>query len=193
LKLWPSLLFGGVLAVTLIPLAQLTLQGSLTQYFNDISIFSEKFLTSVGKTNSLIDLWTIYWKIYGMHLNPVYLFVHGEGSVMYLTKFCGLFSWLDIAGLIAGIVWTVQFFKSPQTSAEEKQFLPFLGLALLAFFLGIMPVGFTHYNVPSVMRISGAWPFAMMFTAFFIWRYSLKIRGLGIALIVLACFFFGAL
>ena len=190
LKLWPSALCLGLFTVTLIPLVQLTLSGALTQYFNEISIFSKAFLNSIGKTDSFADIWDVYWRIYGLHLSPVYLFVHGQGSVMYLTQFCGLFSWIDIAGLAGAIVWAVRLGVKAGAYAKEKKFIPFAALSLAAFFIGLIPVGFTHYNVPSVMRISEAWPFAMMFFAFFLWRHSLKARWLGIGLVILACVFF---
>jgi hypothetical protein len=179
------------LAVVLIPLASITLHGQLSRYFDSISIFSKEFLVSLGSNGSFSDLWQIFWRIYGMHLDPGYLFVHGQGTVMYLTRFSGVFGWLDIIGLMLGAFWILRFLVMPLSRTKERQYIPFILVCLACFFIGLLPVGLTQYNIPNVIRTSPAWFFAMMGVAFFLWRAAVKLKYVGIVFVIVGALFMG--
>ena len=162
-----------------IPLVMVTLKGTFSSYFDSVSIFSRDFLASIGSSGSFSELWNIYWHIYALHLAPEYLFGHGGGSVIYLTRFCGLFGWLDMIALAGALAWFIRLGLHGWGPDKERRHIWFVLTGLAAFFIGIVPAGFTQYNVPSLIRTSPAWPFAMMLGAFFLWRWSCKIKGIA--------------
>lgn len=183
-RIWPSVIFLGVAAVMGIPLITRILNGSVTQYFSNISIFSAEFLASQGKTSSWTDILGLLWKYYSMHLDPVYLFVKGGGTVMYMTGFGGLFGPLEIVGILGAMAWFLRQALKNGKKSDPGSDVFWGAVLLLGFLIGILPVAFTQYNVPNALRTMAAWPFAILFVAFFLWRWSLKIRGLGI---IMAC------
>ena len=188
-KIVPGVIFLGVMTVTAMPLITLILKGSLSHYFNDISIFSPAFLASQGKTSSLIDLAGLVGKYYTMHLDPVYLFTKGGGTVMYMTGFGGLFGPVEILGIAGAAVWLLRGFWKKKNMDAVKSDLSWALLLLAGFFIGLLPVAFTQYNVPNALRICAAWPFAILFVAFSLWRWSSKVRGLGIAAALIGAVF----
>ena len=189
IKLWPTVIFLGVLTVTVVPLIARILDGSVSRYFNNISIFSPAFLASQGKTSSLPDLLGLFWKYYSMHLDPVYLFLKGGGTVMYMTGYGGLFGPVEIVGILGAVAWLLRgLWKNGNTvDISSDMFWGFV--LILGFLIGILPVAFTQYNVPNVLRTIAAWPFAVLFVSFFLWRWSSQWRGLGIAMAFLGAVF----
>lgn len=160
--------FGLTTLLSLIPMGLLYLNGGLQQRFNEISIFNQAYLESIGRTNSWTDVIAVFFNNFLLHLTPDFLFFTGDPSYLHTTRRLGILSYLDILALVLGLVLIalVLMRKVPRILehpfAKDKAWLVFLGVN---FLIGIIPSALTNQELPHSLRICGSWPFVMIFTA----------------------------
>jgi hypothetical protein len=160
--------------VTTIPLlVKIISDPGMTLRFKSVGIFSTDYLKSIGKTASFWDLTTVFLKGYLTHFRPSFLFTRGDANMTYSTRWCGIFSWMDIAGLIAGLLMMAVHLtpkKFPwRTVTPTTAFLTWL---VVNYLLGIIPSALTWDEIPDLLRMIGSWPFLMLITGYVFWRLS---------------------
>ena len=96
-----------------------------------------------------------------LHLSPQFLFFKGNPSLIHSTGHFGIFSWLDTAALF--ILLPLAFKKL------DHRFILFLILITL---IAIIPSALTNSELPHNIRISGGWPFFMLFIGHILTRAS---------------------
>ena len=188
---WQSALsFGFIFILSLLPLVANYMHGSLSRRFNEISIFNKDYLHSLGVTGTPVDLISIFFHNYFLHLSPEFLFVTGDPSYVHSTRHLGLFSWLDIAALVILMVFLILVFLRRSWGhnpvAKNWRWLLFLAAN---FFIGIIPSALTNQELPHALRICGSWPFMMLFTGFMWWAAAecLKVLWPAMALAGMLC------
>ena len=190
LRLSSMAIFIATLAVMSLPLIIRTLDHSLQERFNQISIFAPDYLKSIGKTNSLQDLLGIFISNYLLHFDFRFLFLTGDQSLMHSTQHFGELSWIDDLGLILMLLYAGLFlFKAPvEFLKKDKALLLFFVINIL---IGILPAAFTqsNYGLPHALRTIGAWPFVEMTSAYFIYRACEQWKYSFLIVLILGAFF----
>jgi len=162
----------------------------MTLRFKSIGIFSPAYLQSVGKTASFRDLSTIFLKGYVTHFRPDFLFIRGDTNMTYSTRWCGIFSWMDIAGLLLGVLMIAFHIirgKFPwRAITPTKAFVTWL---VVNYLLGIVPSALTWDEIPDLLRMIGSWPFMMLLTGYVFWRLSESWAPSGLIALALATAF----
>jgi hypothetical protein len=188
---WQSVLSLALLFVlSLLPMAVKYMHGTLTRRFDAIGIFNKDYLFVFGKTQNLCDLISIFIHNYFLHLKPGFLFLTGDPTYMYSTRHLGIFSWLDILALIILMVFLVLacFCRSwcNNPAIKHRRWLVFLAAN---FFIGLIPSALTNQDLPNALRMSGAWPFMMLFTGLMCWSLGecLAVLWPAIALTGILC------
>ncbi len=145
-------ILGAAFFLALLPLIHMYLTSTMmTVRFNQISIFSETYLHSIGKTKSLFDIAGVFINNFLLHLSPDFLFFRGNPSLIHSTGHFGILSWLDIAAIFILLPLMIK--------KIDRKLALILGLVTLA---GIVPSALTNSELPHNVRISGSWPFFML-------------------------------
>jgi hypothetical protein len=169
-SLW--LVFAISFILPLLPLVVEIFQGSTVQHrFNQISIAAPEYLKAMGKTNSLKDLWDLFWTNYQLHLSPDFLFFKGDPSLVHSVGHFGILSWLDMGALTLCVIYFLMLFIKPLRSYSPwlKDYL-FLTLLLSNIFLGIIPSALTNSEIPHALRVDGGWPFMCLLSGYVIYQ-----------------------
>ena len=181
------------LALPVIPLVMKTLSGELQQRFNSISIVAPAYLTNIGKTNSIHDLWGIFLSNYQLHLTSDFLLFKGDPSLIHSVGHFGILDWLDVGALILCLFWALLFWIQPLRKYNPWQgqslFLLFL---LVNIFLGIVPAALTNSEIPNSLRIVGSWPFMCLLGAYFMHHLQRWFWPLGLIAVIVGIMFFSA-
>jgi len=195
-KPWPLkswLIFAGALILPLIPLIEKTLNGEIQQRFNAISIFSKDYLNSIHSQGRFTDIAGIFINNFFLHFNPDFLFLTGDPSYVHSTRHFGILSWLDMAALPLGIVWLLWLVNKKSRLnnplAVHRSFVLFLTVNIL---IGIVPVALTNSELPNSLRITGAWPFVCLLSAFLLWQACERWWKLWLAVCLVSALFAGA-
>jgi hypothetical protein len=176
-----------------IPLAQGILSGQLQGRFNDISIFNDTYLHSLGLSKNFHDLCLVFFHNYLTHFNPQYLFVSGDPLWEHSTQHFGILSWLDILGLVSLLFFLV--FRSKDTAPHHRWLL----FAAINFFLGIVPASLTNSANHMSLRTIGSYPFLSLLSGYGLWQlcrcwtFSLAataLTGMVFAFLFLRVYFF---
>jgi len=168
--------FVGSFVLILSPLVYGTLIGKYMGRFELIGIFSQKYLASIGKTNSFTDLAAIFGSNFLRHLTPDFLFFKGDQNFVYSTGKFGLLSWLDIFALLMGVgalsFFIVCIYRKRKVCAQKDVF--FLLLVVWGIITGIAPSALTWQDIPHSLRILGMWPFLMLLSGYCLWVWVKK-------------------
>jgi hypothetical protein len=194
LKKFSLMGFFTALAITIAPLAIKIFGGQNMQRFEDIGIFSEKYLSSIGKTNSLFDVSQVFIKNYLAHFDPVWIFVQGDKYRVYSTKFGGILSSIEAAALFVSIgcllFWMLKVLRQ---KTDFKSFHVYFVLFLLfGVMASIVPSALTWKDIPHVYRLIGAWTFLVLLTAY-IWWYLAKTQVWVLPVVTSCCIIFMSL
>ncbi len=182
--------FAIAFTITLIPLAQLTLNGALQQRFDKISIFSPDYLKSINASNDWSQLIKIFGHIYAMHLDPDFLFSHGDPSYVHSTRHFGILSWMDMAALAVSLIFLLMLLIKSGRKNNPLVKHPFWILFLLInIFIGIVPSALTNSEIPNSLRIMGSWPFMCLFSSFMLWQACELWWGLWLAVVLTVSLF----
>jgi hypothetical protein len=131
--------------------------------FNNISIFNDTYLHSIGLANNFYNIITVFFHNYASHFDPRYLFVSGDPSLEHSTQHFGILSWLDVLGLISLLFFLVFGRKG---IAAHKRWLIFIAFN---FFLSIVPAALTNSNEHVSLRTIGAFPFLCLMSGYGLW------------------------
>ncbi|HPN88068.1 MAG TPA: hypothetical protein PLH56_01885 [Candidatus Omnitrophota bacterium] len=154
------------------PVVIQTLDGSLQQRFNDISIFSKDFLSVQGKQGTFFDVLGIFLRNFILHFNPEFLFVSGDSNYMHSTHFCGIFSWVDIFALVLGVIFILmKFFRREKDRESFIKDILFIFFCFVNILIGMFPSALTTLGIPHALRIMGAWLFMMLLSGFFLYKF----------------------
>lgn len=179
-----ALLFSGGALVLSLPLAQGILSGALQQRFQDISILSPEYLTSLGKTASLPDVASLFWANYWTHFNGDFLFLTGDRNLIHTTGHAGILSWGDMCGLFLLCFCLVGDRLNKAFSRKQRlSFVMFAGFCVIGILLGVVPSAMTAFEIPHVLRSIGSWPFVLLLAAFGICRAIEYWRPFGVAVL----------
>ncbi|HEY5958048.1 MAG TPA: hypothetical protein VIV60_15905, partial [Polyangiaceae bacterium] len=112
------------------------------------------------------------------HLQPSYLFIHGDTNPRHSSQLIGELSPLDMLALaISAITLGVIAIRILRQRSDSVRLEPwnisahsrwFIGIALAAVvcgFFGVLPSALTYESIPHALRSIGAWPFVALFTA----------------------------
>ncbi|MBF0570502.1 MAG: glycosyltransferase family 39 protein [Candidatus Omnitrophica bacterium] len=168
---WKSLFcFSTVFILSLLPLAEGYMHGSLSRRFDQIGIFNTGYWHSLGKTGTPCEIISIFVHNYFLHLSPKFLFLTGDPSYVHSTRHLGLLSWFDITALVILAVFLFLAFQHQSWGEnpviKNRRWILFLAAN---FFIGIIPSALTTLELPHALRICGSWPFMMLFTGFMWW------------------------
>ncbi|NTV30231.1 MAG: hypothetical protein HGA80_09145 [Candidatus Omnitrophica bacterium] len=177
--------------VAALPLVWQILGGQLMTRFNDISIFSKEYLASVGRTGSWDDLVKLFVWNYGAHFKPDYLFLTGDVNYIHSTRRFGILSWVDVLGLLSGVVVMILvFFKLVQVKLQEgTDARRFIALLVVCILIAIVPAALTNEGLPHSLRTIGAWPFVMLLSGWGLWQGSRLVPAFNMAGVVLSGIF----
>jgi 4-amino-4-deoxy-L-arabinose transferase-like glycosyltransferase len=170
LRWQPVIALVSVFILSLWPLAMEYWVNSLSRRFNEISIFNKDYLHSLGKTGTPWDMISIFLHNYLLHLSPDFLFLTGDPSYVHSTRHLGIFSGLDIIGLVILLVFlSIALFRPAWRQNPVITNRGWLIFLAVNFFIGIIPSALTNQELPHALRICGSWPFMMLFTGFMWW------------------------
>jgi hypothetical protein len=169
----------GVFILTLLPMIPYYMNGALPRRFALISIFNKDYLHSLGLTGTPWEIICIFAHNYLLHLSPDFLFLTGDPSYVHSTRHLGTFSVLDITALVILMVFLILALLKGTVPLGSRGQSPYINpvikhrrwLLFLAanFLIGIIPSALTNQELPHVLRMSGSWPFMMLFTGFMWW------------------------
>jgi 4-amino-4-deoxy-L-arabinose transferase-like glycosyltransferase len=130
------------MAVACIPLAVLTLNGTLNTRANTLGIWSA--------APSAAGMAALFVRNLLAHLSPGFLLFRGDLNPRHGTQVFGILSWLDMLALVAGVALIRR-----QTSASRRLLLLSAGGCLTAFAV----TSLTWEGIPHALRSLAGWPF----------------------------------
>lgn len=193
LKVSQVLAAGLLMVILLLPLAVLTLNGSLTKRFSEISIFAPEYLFSVGKQAVFADIFGVFLGNLGWHFSPEFLFLKGGGNGINLARGSGIFAWHDILALLAGCVFLGHgvFLWARARGKVFSQGMVYGCFCVYGFLVGVVPAALTTLDLPNALRMIGSWPFAVLLIAFIVWRLCQRHFIFGVIFVLTGVLFSG--
>ena len=170
-------------ATLLLPLAALTLDGTLQGRFNALSVWNPDYLARQGGGSLPLVLRLVAENL-ALNLSPGYLFLHGDANLRHSTRAAGQWGWLEIAGLLAALLLLARG-KLLQRAGEGWILLGLAG----CYLAGLLPAAMTHEGNPHALRSLGAQPFAALASGFALARAAAWRGELAAATAVLAVAF----
>lgn len=180
---WRSVLISaGTTLIVSIPLLWCMLFGNLMARFNDIGLLSQSYWDDVGKVFSLFNLVKLIFSNLMLHFSFGFLFLDANINLPYSAgRFVGILGWLDVFGLICGLVLLVLYLVKNKVCPWSLIGI----LYLLIILFGFLPAALTWHDIPNSLRIISAWPFVMGALAYFIWRLATKRWGGAVLILFL--------
>jgi len=171
-------LAAAVAATLLIPTIEMLFAGQINERMNNVAIWRPDW---VKEHAAGLPRWAFLIKAFldniAVHLQPSYLFVHGDPSLRHSPQIAGELSPLDLLALLlalgAILFVLVRLVRGrvPITvapggglSPSSRWLLATALLSLLGAFFGLVPAALTYEALPHAMRSIGAWPFVALFT-----------------------------
>jgi len=184
------MLFGVVLALLLVPLAQKTLNGEVQQRFNQISIFSPEYLKTISASNNWLSLTKIFCTIYAMHFQKNFLFSKGDPSYVHSTRHFGILSWMDMAALGIGMIFLLMLLtKSGRKNNPLITHGHWLVFLIVCILIGVVPAALTNSEIPNSLRIMGSWPFMSLLSGYLLWQSCERWWGMWLLTLLITALF----
>ena len=95
----------------------------------------------------------------GEHINPQFLFIHGDSNLRHSIQAFGMLSWVDALILAVGSIFIV---LSPIILGKKFPKLDFglvFKIGIFGIIAGIIPSALTNEGNPHALRAIAAWPF----------------------------------
>ncbi len=159
--------------VLCIPLMRGILNGEYMSRFNEISIFSNDYLSSIGKAKNFVNILQIFISNYAQHFSPAFLFFTGDSNYVYGTGAFGQLSWLDIVALIGAlgllVVFLINRCRGRAVDTKESSFVLLMVAGIL---LAVIPSALTWAGIPHSLRTVHMWPLISLLTGYVFWKIS---------------------
>jgi 4-amino-4-deoxy-L-arabinose transferase-like glycosyltransferase len=172
-------------AISLIPLAELTLSGEVQGRFNVLSITSDSYLKQFGGFSVPLVL-KIFAHNMALNLSPSFLFWSGDGNLRHSTQVVGEWSWLEILALLSALV----LFVRKKLTVRKSEVVIF-SLLVWSYVAGVIPAAMTWESNPHALRSIGAYPFLALAAGFALERSIEVWRGARFLILAVALAFAG--
>ncbi len=177
---------------TATPLIILTLRGEFRSRIDQVGIFSEGYLKSLGEPSPLLLL-RIFIKNFLLHFAPSFLFFSGDSNPRHSTQSFGELGWVDILALGLGALfaacWLFKRVRNQGPATRPFDYWPVLLLAVCGIASGIAPAALTWQGIPHALRSIGAWPFVSLLSGLLLWRASSLWKEFNLVLSAMAMVF----
>jgi 4-amino-4-deoxy-L-arabinose transferase-like glycosyltransferase len=165
---WKRSVSFSVLAVLLgLPLLQRMLDPGFRGRTHALLIFASEHLQGYESTWEKLEHVASTLALHlGKHLTFAFLFLSGDRNRRHSSQFMGELGLLDDFALVLGLCWVIYRLRRallgradvPMSGSLERTFV----LALVGFFLGLLPAALTNEGLPHALRAIGAWPFVAL-------------------------------
>lgn len=152
----PYLVGAAVFAAVMVPLAVHSLSEEASLRAAYLSVFSEHYARIAGEPHPTILFYSRavlanFWR----HLEPGFLFFHGDANLRHSTGAFGALSWGDGLAFVFAAVWLARGrWRTPSPGGNIAVFALLMSVAF-----GVLPAALTWEGVPHVLRSIGAYPF----------------------------------
>lgn len=183
LRLRKAVAFGLSVLACLVPLLNLTFNGTIQGRFNMLSIWNHDYLQQFGGF-SISTVLRLFAENIAQHFSPRYLFLSGDANFRHSTQAAGQWSLLDIGALVAALVFAV---RRKKLEARERLAALFV---VASYFAGIVPAALTWESNPHSLRSIGAFPFLALGSGWVLYRLSIWKKQVVAVIAVAALSFF---
>jgi hypothetical protein len=176
--------------VAFVPLAVLTIQGTIMGRARELSIFNpawrEWSRSSRGGTPEPLFLLFTFLDNLQEHLRPSFLFLWGDANLRHSTGISGVLGAVDLLALVLAVAWLVRRLVRGAGGSATVEDARLASLLAVGAGLGLAPAALCWEGVPHALRAIGAWPFLSLLTALVLARAWQARRGVGAALLAVS-------
>lgn len=151
-------------AVVCSPLIWGTLSGHLLSRYENVGIFTSKYIADHG--HSYLGVILIFLKNVLVHFSPTYLFISGDANIRHSTQFVGQLSWLDDYCLIIGLGFLIFIGRFNKSSRIDRM----LVVIIAGIIIGTLPAAITWEGLPHSIRGACSWPFFALLSGYILTR-----------------------
>lgn len=157
---WLTMCLASLIAV--IPLGILIFSGELMGRGSLVGIYTEHYLSSIGKEQAFLPIAEVFLKNFFKHLSADFLILKGDGILRHHSGFAGQLSALEIFGIALYPIVALRFLYRKKTLkfCDNYSWAPLF--LFFCFLICFIPASFTWDSIPHALRSIPGWTFSAL-------------------------------